>query len=360
MAMLPVTMEEVDAYEQSVGVRLPGIYRNLMLDPKIRIVMSSVGMLKPGFAMHDFAVVTERMRREQPGFPADGVIVFCGGSPELGFNLTWGYAKFLLPQKADPTTLDDVLYSWDLKKRRKARDCRVTELVDSIISVAPSSLVNSLGLRQPEPAERVQRVLEPVDSRLLALLDLRGQAARDAVRDQDERWMACARFEVLGNHLSPCDLGQTPERDGIAVPVGPGTFEALVKVAMSRMGDWPVIATLRITRTGREPDERIAAGELAIDLGAVAIFDRQPFFKAVRHHDRESFGMDLMEITKRPCLVKVAKSRVLILPTGDGDGTYPVYQLREKGGPVGLDIEFEGDHCPVAVSVGGLTATGPR
>lgn len=340
MAMLPVSRDEVDAYERSLGIRLPEIYRNLMIDSKIQIIMTSVGMLKPGFAMQDFALVTERIRREQPEFPSDGVIVFCGGSPELGFGLEWGYAKFLLPKKGDPATLDDVLYSWDLKKRRKARDCRVAEFVDSIISVAPSSLLRRLCLKKPELPERNKRVIETVDSRLLALLELRGQAALDAVRNQGERWMACARYDVLGNNLSPCDLGQTPERDGISIPVGPGTFEALVKVALSRMGDWPVISALRFTRTGREHDERIASGELDIDLGAAAIFDRQPFFKTVRQDDREAFGMDMMEITERPCLVKVARSKLLIFPTGDGDGTYPVYQLREKGLPVGLEIEF--------------------
>ena len=83
------------------------------------------------------------------------------------------------------------------------------------------------------------------------------------------------------------------------------------------------------------------AGTVETDRAAIVVFDRQQFFASVRYLDRDSFLEALTEVTDRPCKVKAGKhTHVAIVPSGEGDGSYPVYTLSVGDTLVGIEVRF--------------------
>jgi len=75
----------------------------------------------------------------------------------------------------------------------------------------------------------------------------------------------------------------------------------------------------------------------------MALFDRQAFFRKVPVDDREAIAMDLLNLEVTPCVMMLGQTPILVLPTGDGDGTYPVLALRDGENPVGVEIQFKNE-----------------
>lgn len=345
MSNLPVIADEVASFETRLGIQLPEHYKASLLDERIRRILSSktVGFLHPGHTMAHFADLTETLRRRHPEFPRAGVVLSCGIDSDTGdFNLAWGYLRFLLPDKKVAARLGDTVYAWDLRKRRQSRDCTIQVWIGSSIDCADDELTASLGIRKP----RVHDDDEPLRTRscdpdLMAALALRGDAAQARLSALGERWLPCVQFELKGSFVSIVDLGQSPDpRRGVRLP--PGRYEASVKLAASRLGDWPIVSKLRLVLP-HEGDalglERI--GDVDVDLAAIAIFDRQVFLRKFPVDRRDAFALALADVTLRPCLVESGKGTdVLVVPAGDGDGTYPLHALSQGGSTIGIEVHF--------------------
>jgi hypothetical protein len=105
------------------------------------------------------------------------------------------------------------------------------------------------------------------------------------------------------------------------------------------------ISRVRVRRKGRVVKLGKFAGEVEVDLAAVAICDADRLAGWARDHqyrvhqwgDRLRFGGEARagQYTCEP-----AKTVVSFVESGFGDGTYPVYYLTHDGRRVGLEAEF--------------------
>lgn len=289
--------------------------------------------------MQTFVEATTQFRRTTPGFPPDGVLA----------TLPEGrYVRFWLPATKDPGTLGELINSWDVHRHRKARDCTGERLVQSMIDVLYQSNPDYLALvgypaptiEPPPPLFRTRGG----DAATTSLLSLRGDAARAALARSNSKWLPCARLAVHGRCLVPCDLGQLPQAADWALKVEPGIYDATVRLKISTRGDWPVITALRLVRDGAAGSAALAAGAVDVDTAALAIYDRQPFQRRFRIDEREAFADEMLALTGRPCVVVAGrKIEILVVPTGEGDGRYPIRELRDDHGIIGMQIEFIAD-----------------
>ncbi len=350
MSQLPVQAAEVASFESRLGVKLPAYYKSTLLDDKIRRILSSktIGSLRPGDSMSLFAGLTEELRQLHPEFPHSGVVFSCPTDHTTGnFDLTRGYLRFFLPDKDDPSRLGDTVYSWDLRKRRKSRDCTIQEWIDSYEACADDALLRELGVDKPNVFEHEGLVAEPRDPGLAAILTLRGDSALRTLASVGEIWMPCATFRVKGAYISVCDLGQTP-RPAEGVRLAPGEYEVSATIRRSALGDWPVLGKIRVApKCLRISPDLHRVFDVNVNWGAIAVYDRQTFFRKVSSDSRDSFAMDLVDAaSERPCVIDTGKgTKVLVAASGDGDGSYPVYALMHGAEAVGLEVHFNANEA---------------
>ena len=346
MSNLPVDAAELAGFEQRLGVRLPEHYVSSLLDPGIGAVLRDrrIGFLRPGSTMEQFGALTEALRARYADFPRDGVLLSCPVHHRTGeFDFEWGYPRFLVPDKKDRTRLGDTVYTWMPQQRRKVRDCTIQEWIASTLHFAGDDVLSAAGVaRPPDPWPEQPLRTRPVEAELAAILALRGEAALARLAEVDGQWLPCATLKLKGNWLSVCDLAQFPTGDmGVRLP--PGEYAAQVRLAKSRLGEWPIVATLRVTRPGAQPTDRRHAYDVDIDLAAIAVHDRQTLLRRFAIHDRDPVSEQLMALECTHCVVVIRKGlESLVLPSGDGDGSYPVYALLDGDATVGIEVEFVG------------------
>ena len=338
MPDFPVIEDELEAAEAALGIRLPDVWKEKLLDPRIRRALQDkkVKALRPGDSMAKFVELTHRIRQEQPEFPRDAVVMSCGQDESGRCRLDrGGFVRVCLPDKRDPTKLADYLHSWDLVRRRLIRDCSTQDWIDSEVGAASKELLDELGIVPRNPwGEPKPLATRACPSQLIDLLEGRTRFGARA-------WIACGEFRVSGRFLTPCDLGQCPSSGHPSVEVTPGVYECWLEVDRVDGRDWPIVITTRLILQGAGERSRVTAARVDVDLAAVAIFDRQTFFKAVRSWDRDSFGEQLMGLTSPPMFVAVNRnSELFVTPSGRGDGAYPVFALTDGTRPVGLEISF--------------------
>jgi hypothetical protein len=348
MACFPVIAEQLADAEAALDVGLPDVWKDRLLDPRFRRVLSDpkVQYLRPGDSMQDFVALTRRLRELHPEFPRDGVVMFCGLEADGSFNLRFGYPRFCLPDQRDPTRLSDVLYSWCIERRRKTRDCSCDEWIDGALHLVDEAVLTELGLEKPrDPEARSLVQSSSCSDEVHRLLELRADAAASALAALADRWVRCAEMNVHGKFVALCDLGQIPDSSARAIALAPGVYALSLRFGLSRVGPWPIIAALRLSRG--EPDDRRCAFDLDIDGGAVALFDRQPLLRQVSSELREALSLDLEALQVTPSQLLVGKSAEgLLVPAGDGDGTYPVFRLFRGAEVVGLEVLFEAHDLP--------------
>jgi hypothetical protein len=338
MPWFPVIANELAASEARLGCALPRRYKELLSDPRIVRMLShrAIGALSPNLTMPLFVDITEQFRGTEPGFPSDGVVA----------TLPDGrYVRFWLPDSNQPGILGETIYSWDTQLHRKSRDCTGERWVQSMIEVLYQTEPGFLAeVGYPPP---VVKPLAPLlrtrrcDERLLALLALRGDDARAALANVRGPWIPCTHISVSGRYLVPCDLGQLPQPSQWVLKAEPGTYETKVSLAMSARGDRPVITALRVVRDGCDVSKARAVSSIHVDVAAMAVYDRQPFQRRFRIEERDGFVDELVALTERPCVAVAGRTlETLVVPTGEGDGSYPIFELLNGTTIVGLQVEF--------------------
>lgn len=344
MPWFPVVEAEIASAEAALGIALPSRYKALLLDPTVRQVLAhpALGALSADATMHDFVALTTRCRETLPGFPADGVVAT---------NTPGRFVRFWRPDPRRAGVLGEMLYAWDTERMRASKDCTSEASVRTMISVvhgAAPDFLASVGYPAPAAEQPVPLLsVRIVDGLLGTLLAARGDQVDAMLASVTNQWLPCGEFEVRGRYLAPCDVGELPEGSRAwALKVEPGRYLADVQVARSARAERVVTAAVRVVREGSDaPDARQVAA-VDIDRAALALYDRQTFLKRIRPEQRESFSMDLLEVTDLPAVletVRTAQFLALVLPTGDGDGTFPVYELREGAEVVGLEVRFTCD-----------------
>jgi hypothetical protein len=340
MAMFPVEAEEIERVEAAIGVSLPRKYKQLLGDPKVQAALrhKKIGMLVEGKRMDDFVALTERMRATEPGFPKDGVLAFCSVAPTGEFQLAFGYPRIWLPDPKAPTSLGETLYSWHLGKGRCTKDCSnktwIDGVIDSLCQTAPEDAV-SLGFQALEPKKAESLRVRSVSQDVLAALSRSWDPSQSGV------WTFAGQLELSGKFMSIVDAGEQPTARSACINVGPGIYDVWMSFRKSKLGDRPVIGGLKVVLNGEDADGLGRTLKVDVDWAAVAVYDRQAFFRATRSEEREFFCTDMAALEERPVLVKAGrKTEVLLVPTGDGDGTYEVKELREGVRVIGFVGEF--------------------
>lgn len=349
MPCLPVIPAELGAAEAALGIALPEAWKQRLLDPRVQCVLADerIGVLRPQDTMAAFVELTHRLRALHPEFPRDGVVAACGVEEDGAFNLRFGYVRFWLPDKRQAARLGDTIHSWSLTKRRASRDCGSAEWIDLALSSADPALLAAQGLVPQVPADTAAPVrTRPGDGELMHALGLRGEAANALLAGSAGRWWTVGTLAVAGGQLTPCDLGQVPARAHKSVGVTPGAYAAQVRLEPSAHGNGPVVAALRITRsTHATPGRELF--RLDIDHAAVAVFDRQPLLRQVPPGEREALSLNLAALTALPCMAVIGRdAEAVLVPAGDGDGTYPVLELLDGGDCVGLELRFAAAGAP--------------
>ncbi|MGB0129185.1 MAG: hypothetical protein WBP72_16210, partial [Rhodocyclaceae bacterium] len=98
---------------------------------------------------------------------------------------------------------------------------------------------------------------------------------------------------------------------------------------------------LRVVRDGCAISEARQVSSIDVDAAALAIYDRQPFQRRFRIEERDGFIDELMALTERPCVAVAGRTlETLVVPTGEGDGSYAIFELRNGVAVVGLQVEF--------------------
>jgi hypothetical protein len=159
----------------------------------------------------------------------------------------------------------------------------------------------------------------------------------------DERiesdWVGAGSFELIGERLEICDCLAMPDEDTDGFRLGAGIYDLSLKVMTDRLERR--ISRIRVVSQGRQHKVAEAIRQVEVDGGGVSIFDVDPIL-----------GCDpevLMDLEDRiigttfngfAIFYSFGPTRVSMIQSGYGDGSYPVYALRDGEELVGLEVEF--------------------
>jgi hypothetical protein len=104
-------------------------------------------------------------------------------------------------------------------------------------------------------------------------------------------------------------------------------------------------SSVRIIKSGVTGTRGKGIGDVEVDHGGIGIIDYDTFLSAVHknYDDYENWtAMELDDLvwTEASAKVKFMGQPLFFLHSGDGDGTYPVYELLESEKVVGLECDF--------------------
>jgi hypothetical protein len=157
----------------------------------------------------------------------------------------------------------------------------------------------------------------------------------------ESQWLSVEPFPLVGERLEICDCLSTPHEDTEGYPLGSGAYDLFVKVITDAVEKR--ISRLRIIAPSCQPTLAESIGHVSVDGGAVSLFDVDPIVGC----DPEVL-MDLEDrvagtVMKGPVkFFSFGPTRVAMIQSGYGDGTYPMFALRDGENLVGLEVEFLG------------------
>lgn len=174
-------------------------------------------------------------------------------------------------------------------------------------------------------------------------------------------WLPMAELQTEGQFwIGEAEFLGMPEKGGY-ICVEPGTYEASVKVMY--YGSVPKISRMRACRTpnlisrwfrggGAEATLVLSDEECWADSGTAGIADSSAWSRIMERDDEDAVAAQVVEalkggegrlgvITYQPDGV-----RAVWAMSGFGDGTYPIFELRQGDRCVGAEIEFIAPNAP--------------
>jgi len=156
------------------------------------------------------------------------------------------------------------------------------------------------------------------------------------------------RLELRGTRLGFGDTWMF--WDGVTVDCAAGTY-ALEAECYCYGGDARV-ARVFATRAGRRGTRGAFCGSFGVDAGSACIIDYDAI-EGYADHDQEAFNrwMEHQVIGIEPSrsgsiLCAPAKTSMVVLDSGFGDGTYAVYEQRDGHELVGAEVVFLTEGAP--------------
>ena len=164
----------------------------------------------------------------------------------------------------------------------------------------------------------------------------------------ETEWMHCCGFELKGTRLWVGDLAFVPAEDaGVSAELPPGKYEiAVMGVAY---GEDHRAARLRVASS----DGALGAelGTFGTDWGMAGVCDMDRMDGLVERDEEgymewlsEFMGQDFATPGVAAC--EPADTKVIYTPSGFGDGTFTVFELRAGDALVGLEVEFIASETP--------------
>jgi hypothetical protein len=326
----PVLIEERDAARAALGIDLPTEYERQLLSPAIATLLRhpTLGVLTAEQRMMDFVALTAHARRTYTGFPADGVVAT---TPQ------GRYFRFWRPDPRHPDRLGEMRFSWDTVRQRASKDCTNAACIAlhlEILAAAAPDAFAAVDMPLPTPAPEASLVR--VHPRAVAREAIRGDG-QDA-----SAWFECGALQVTGRSLTICDVAELPDRAAHAsVAVTPGDYAVTVQWSPGVTSGERRLRALRLLLRGATPVSVESRLQVDVDTGAVAVWDRQPFFRQVAPDARDAVITELGASASAPRVATVGRSAgVVVAPAGAGDGRYPVTLLCAGNDIVGITIRF--------------------
>lgn len=316
----PVVAHDVADAERLLGVALPPRYKALVSDPLVRQALANplLGALLLDRSMIAHVKIVKERALALAEFPDRAVIAADNGGR---------YVRFWLPDPKRPGTLGEMVFSWDTLERRSTKDAASSTIIRSMLS-----------LLAPRAAEAPRVNVYNYDV---------GDATRAAARGDnpnEPQWIVCGTFELEGAILAACDAGLHPDpTSSVSVKSGPGVYRVDVLHATGDPSFAHRITALRMVRADAQCAHVTAVVELDVDHAAIAIYDRQHYFRRVRTGDRDAFLAELSAAAPRLAAVGMRGRRFAVrVATMRGDGTFAVSALSDGHKAVGLQIGLTG------------------
>ncbi|MFN0098803.1 MAG: hypothetical protein ACKVS7_09025 [Gemmatimonadaceae bacterium] len=318
MPWFPVLPDEVAATEARLGIALPLGYRAIVGDPKMRVLLAhpTVGAIDLAVTMAEFAGHTERRRTTLKDFPAKAVVAMEGDGR---------YIRFWLPDPKRPGVLGETIYAWDIIEAKQSKDASGLGILKSMLQLAAVQ------------GREVPRAPAPLPFEVVA-------HAIGAAGSGD--WHDCGEWTLQGSYITVTDLGEMPESDTPStVKLAPGVYRMAVRRRPGAAGGGETIAAWRMLRGDvpgvRGADDVRHIADVAVDLAAVAVYDRQTFFARVRPAAREGFVSRLMDVQPALAALRVREVTPLqVVRSGEGDGTYPLHVFLAGTERIGVMLTF--------------------
>lgn len=157
-----------------------------------------------------------------------------------------------------------------------------------------------------------------------------------------------ATFELLGTRLGFGDTWQTSEE--VAVYCEPGTYQ--LEAVCYGYGSDRRVAAVRATRTAGTVTRGPLRGEFDVDVGSACLYDSDVIDGYTDHASAE-FDRWVQEAIIDAALplsgtvtCAAARTSLVHFDCGFGDGSYPVFELRDGEEVVGAEAVFIAEDQP--------------
>jgi hypothetical protein len=194
--------------------------------------------------------------------------------------------------------------------------------------------------KKPRPAQNWK--LKPVKSECKTELETFLKTRRKKLHGKDRiesDWLFAGLFPLIGGRLEICDSLAVPDEDTEGFPLRPGTYDLHLKVMTDSIERR--ISRLRIVSQDRRYRHAESIRHVSVDGGAVSIFDADPVAgcdpEVLMDLEDRIVGMVPQGLTK---FFSFGPTSVAMIQSGYGDGSYPVFALRDGEELVGVEVEF--------------------
>lgn len=155
----------------------------------------------------------------------------------------------------------------------------------------------------------------------------------------ESQWLSLGPYPLIGERLEICDCLSMPCEDTKGFRLGSGTYHLFVKVITDAREKR--ISRLRIIAEGRHCTLAETILHVDVDGGAVSVFDVDPIVGCDPEVLMELEDRIIGVVMKGPSkFFSFGPTTVAMIQSGYGDGSYPVFALRDEEDLVGLEVEF--------------------
>jgi hypothetical protein len=174
--------------------------------------------------------------------------------------------------------------------------------------------------------------------------------AEEGAAGIESDWLFHCELELQGHRLQMLDVFMAGnDGEGVILDASPGVY--VVETRVITYGIDRRISRVRVYPKSRAVTQGQLAGEVGVDLAAVAIcdVDRLAGWAMKNEDEWQRWGQKLwFDRTARAGLYtcEPANTVLAFVESGFGDGTYPIHYLLHDGRPVGLEAEFISPETP--------------